>query len=145
MTELAPQHNRPEILRLRYPAGWAEILHAPDAEEYRQWMQELTVLTQNVLSRTHNPPEWATDGEAVMSRWQRAVEQVACGVEDTGEESSEVELIEIGLVTLRANIKHIGWEEEGVVFLTPDLPAGNGATIDFIDIREIQSYSGENS
>jgi hypothetical protein len=142
MREQSPQPQSPEsILSLQYPAGWQEILTALDAIDYQAWMGSLTAMTQQLCAESDTPPEWAGDTEAVTSRWKRTVELVADASIDPTDELTEAERIEAGLLTLQANIESMGWEEEGLSFIVPNLITGEEAVI---DLREMQSVPEAN-
>ena len=138
MREQYPQRRSPEaILRLQYPAGWQEIMTAPDAAEWRTWIESLAGLTQQRCAESGTPPEWAGDAEAVTSRWQRAIELVADASIDPADELTEAQRIETALQILNANLDGIGWEKEGLAFGVVHIITLEEA---MIDLREIQSF-----
>lgn len=118
------EKQRPhEQSRLRYAAGWSEILHAPDAVDYQMWLEQMSDFTQQQLREVNDP--WAEDREEIHLRWQRAVELVA-GMTMTPEdirESTEAAIVETALITLQENIDGVGWYDEGLVFEVPNMYA----------------------
>lgn len=142
MHERLPRLQAPEsILRLQYPAGWEEIMTAPDAAEYQVTMGALTGMTYRICAESGASPDWTKDTEAITSRWQRAVEYVADAAIDPADILTEAERIEQGLLTLQANIEGIGWEEEGLSFVVPNIVTGEET---LIDLRQMQSMPDTN-
>jgi hypothetical protein len=116
MREQLLQPKPPEsILRLQYPAGWQEILTAPDAADYQAWLGELTGMTYRICAEGNALPEWARDTEAITSRWQRAIELVADASIDLTDELTEAERVETGLLTLQNKHRKHGLGKRRVV------------------------------
>jgi hypothetical protein len=123
MEQLPESGERPP---LQYDEGWAEILSAPDAIDYQHWMSGLVE-----LARLH-PDIRAYPLESVRYAWQRSIEAVAEKAipEQDKFRYTESEIIETALMALHANVQAIGWLEEGVSFMVPDLKEGSVAGID---------------
>lgn len=130
MSEHLP--NQPEVLALKYSQGWDETLCAPDAELYRRWIGNLVEVTHQVYASASEAPLWATHQEALQNRWQRAIEVVADGALEV-DGLTEAERIETGLLTIKESIESMGWEEEGLAFLTV-------GSEPFIDLRELEPH-----
>jgi len=108
---------------LRYPEGWKEILEAPDATDYQMWLEELVKLSTEKIQKKH---QLEMEESLVHSLWQQAVEivvDVAIMPEDK-EGLTEAETIETALLTVKENIESIGWEEEGISFIVPNMETG---------------------
>lgn len=134
MSEQLPSQPE-EVLTLQYRQGWQEILEAPDAESYRTWLSNLMEVTRQVYVDSPESPPWVAHREALQSRWQRAIEIVAEGALEV-EGLTEAERIETGLLTIKESIESMGWEEEGVAFLTV-------GSEPFIDLRELSPHELE--
>lgn len=136
MSEQLPQ--KPEaLLELQYKQGWQEILEAEDAEEYRSWIDNLVELTQQMCANDPSAPEWAAQQESVKNRWQRAIEVVGEGALET-DDLTEAERIETGLLTIKENIESMGWETEGLAFMTV-------GSEPYIDLRDLPTPPGANN
>lgn len=111
---------------LRFDDGWKEILEAPDAVDYQQWLEDLADLTLERLS------EAEITKSAVAKAWQVAIEQVADVVIDPEDllEMTQSDILETALITLKLNLESIGWDEDGIIFTVPNMFTGEEATID---------------
>ena len=136
MTEKDPINTTRELAlpTLQYAEGWKEILEAPDTLDYQTWLRDLTDLSQEAL--LEHEVEWAHDKAAIAAVWQVALEQVADVAIDPEEigDLTPSEVVETALLTLQANLDGMGWEEEGVIFIVPNIFTGEEARI---DLREI--------
>ncbi len=131
--EQAPQS------RLRYPEGWQEVLEAPDAVDYQFWLGELMGITLRRCHELGNVPDWAQDaGDALRTRWQRAIEQVADIAIDPEDLATmtQAEIVETALVTFKTNLDSLGWDEEGLAFTIPNMFTGEEARIDLRELPE---------
>jgi hypothetical protein len=51
---------------IKYPDGWREILDAPDTEDYRNWLDDLSDITKNNIV---GHDIWWDEGQ-IDTRWQ---------------------------------------------------------------------------
>jgi hypothetical protein len=126
--EQSQEQERPKALK--YPAGWQEILTAPDAEEYQHW------LMNDVVPLSMLQPELEIYyREELLEGWKRAIETIAdvAMMPDDPEEMTEAETVELAIVTMRETIGTMGWEESGISLVVPNLETGEDVEI---DIRE---------
>ena len=109
--------------RLRYRAGWQEILTAPDAVDYQLWLDHMVELTSQELLLSATPPEWAKDNKEILERWQRALEAILPGAIEPDELAglTEAEAVEAALNIFKETIEGIGWEEVGISFTVPNV------------------------
>jgi hypothetical protein len=113
---------------LRYTAGWQEIMHAPDAADYRVWLDDFVELTQTVVGT-----ERVVDKVVAKHDWQLAIEQVAdisiTEVDKVG--LTEAEMLETAFLTLQATLDALGYQEEGLCLVVPNLELGEEYEIEF--------------
>lgn len=114
---------------LRFEEGWREILEAPDAIDYQTWLSDLTDLSRERLDKI------VTEETALLA-WLRALEQVADIVIDPAQmtEMTQAEIVETALITLKFNLDHMGWDDEGLIFTVPNMFTEQEATIDLWDL-----------
>lgn len=136
-----PTPPPPESLHLQYEAGWHEILHAPDAADYRQWLQELTELTRLACVGAANSPAWAAAPEQIQRRWQRAIELIGEASIDPEDVLTDAERLEAAILTLKELIKDPDdWEEDGLRFYIFSVYTGEES---IIDLREVTDAPDE--
>lgn len=135
MSEQAPKPLEAP-LRLQYPAGWHEILTAPDAVDYRLWFDRLVDVTQQECAEHSESPAWAVDRMLITSRWQRAIEIMASVaiVPDSG--LTESEHVEVGLNVFKENFDAMGWRERGLSFEAASIFSREEI---LIDLRTVES------
>lgn len=129
---------------LRYSEGWHELLIAPAAADYQQWMEELGARTQQGCEQLENPPDWAQNPDEIRYRWQRAIEMIATATITPNDLSrlSQANVIETALLTLQANVEALGWNEDGLAFTIVDLLTGEDVVI---DLRTLPGEASESA
>ena len=126
---------RPELLPLQYPTAWQEILTVPEAVDYRDLLASLVATTCRACQGAPEAPSWASHPESVANRWHRAVELVAGAIISPEYQLTEPQIVRAGLAALKFNLAYLGWEEEGLAFVVPDILTGEATCI---DLREVQ-------
>lgn len=135
MREFEPSVGHEFHPDIKYPDGWREILEAPDTEDYRNWLDELSELTKSNISGENI---WWENDE-IETRWQMAVEVVANAAitPDDLSELSQDQIVEAGLIALKTNIEEgLGWEEEGLKFTVPDMFLSDSPQEASVDLRD---------
>jgi hypothetical protein len=57
---------------------------------------------------------------------------------ETLEDLNEVEIVETALLTFQATIRARGWDEEGLVFIVPNILTEEEALVDLRDLPELR-------
>lgn len=145
VTDKDPHRDTTELLvELKYPAGWQDILHGSDASavEYQLWLNQLVTLTRDACAVLDESPLWVSNEDAILNRWQRAIELVAEVAILPESYLDDSQRVETALLTVHANIESIQWELEGIRFVVPNMRTGGAETIDLLNL---QSFAGGQS